>query len=128
MIVDLVDSDLRDRIDKKGKDIDHLNQKIIQAAEETKSIAEERIRASHTATHATRRPRSQARQDSVDGEEDLISGKGWKKNIILCSLEVLLCYRENYHGLSLDINFFRSQHCLQAVFLLLNISRRVWKF
>ncbi|XP_078326992.1 uncharacterized protein LOC111124747 isoform X7 [Crassostrea virginica] len=66
-------SDLRDRIDKKGKDIDHLNQKIIQAAEETKSIAEERIRASHTATHATRRPRSQARQDSVDGEEDLIS-------------------------------------------------------
>nr|XP_022323611.1 centrosomal protein of 164 kDa-like isoform X4 [Crassostrea virginica] len=66
-------SDLRDRIDKKGKDIDHLNQKIIQAAEETKSIAEERIRASHTATHATRRPRSQTRQDSVDGEEDLIS-------------------------------------------------------
>lgn len=62
-------SDLRDRIDKKGKDIEHLNQKIIQAAEETKSIAEERIRASHTG----RRPPSQARQDSMEGEEDLIS-------------------------------------------------------
>lgn len=67
-----LDSDLRDRIDKKGKDIEHLNQKIIQAAEETKSIAEERIRASHTG----RRPPSQARQDSMEGEEDLISGKG----------------------------------------------------
>lgn len=62
-------SDLRDRIDKKGKDIEHLNQKIIQAAEETKSIAEERIRATHTG----RRPPSQARQDSMEGEEDLIS-------------------------------------------------------
>lgn len=62
-------SDLRDRIDKKGKDIEHLNQKIIQAAEETKSIAEERIRATHT----SRRPPSQARQDSMEGEEDLIS-------------------------------------------------------
>lgn len=64
-----MDSDLRDRIDKKGKDIEHLNQKIIQAAEETKSIAEERIRATHTG----RRP---PRQDSMEGEEDLISGKG----------------------------------------------------
>ncbi|XP_062607085.1 trichohyalin-like isoform X3 [Saccostrea cucullata] len=61
--------DLKDRIDKKGKDIDHLNQKIIDAAEETKSMAEERMRATHT----IRRPPHHVRLDSVEAEEDLIS-------------------------------------------------------
>ncbi|XP_056013456.1 LOW QUALITY PROTEIN: trichohyalin-like [Ostrea edulis] len=62
-------SDLKDRIDKKGKDINHLNQKIIEAAEETKSMAEERMRTTHT----IRRPPNHVRLDSMEGEEDLIS-------------------------------------------------------
>lgn len=65
-------SDLKDRIDKKGKDINHLNQKIIEAAEETKSMAEERMRTTHT----IRRPPNHVRLDSMEGEEDLISGMG----------------------------------------------------
>ncbi|KAK3096852.1 hypothetical protein FSP39_003949 [Pinctada imbricata] len=39
-------NELKDKLDKKGRDLDGLNQRIIDAAEETKSIAEDRLRAS----------------------------------------------------------------------------------
>jgi len=39
-------SDLKERVDKKNKDLDTLQQRIIEAADETRSMAEDRLRAS----------------------------------------------------------------------------------
>ncbi|XP_069115548.1 centrosomal protein of 164 kDa-like isoform X2 [Argopecten irradians] len=47
-------NEMKERMDRKGKDLDTLQQRIIDAADETKSLAEERLRASSAArSHGT---------------------------------------------------------------------------
>ncbi|XP_021366646.1 centrosomal protein of 164 kDa-like isoform X3 [Mizuhopecten yessoensis] len=47
-------NDMKERMERKGKDLDSLQQRIIDAADETKSLAEERLRASSAArSHGT---------------------------------------------------------------------------
>lgn len=58
---------MQSKIDRKSKDFTTLNQKIIDAAEEEKSLMDERLRASLKSEKRKRRPRI---EDTDVSDED----------------------------------------------------------
>ncbi|KAK3609356.1 hypothetical protein CHS0354_036595 [Potamilus streckersoni] len=69
-------SDMKDKIEKKGIELDSVRQKLIEAAEEEKTIADERLRSSYTEKkhRAEKQYRTLVNGDLNEDEDNFTSG------------------------------------------------------